>query len=136
MKSTEIDRAEAIRFFIRSQGIFSDRDYERLSAQIEGHRYFLGKNLKTDITWDEAVYSWQSNIYEPIASLLGTWSTAMSFPHRRRADLIFEVIDHLYFMRLETGEDVSPWEAMRDYSAHYGKPLGRMLAKIQGPHVA
>ena len=41
MKSTEIDKAESIRFFMRSQRIFSDRDYERLVRQIEGHRYFL-----------------------------------------------------------------------------------------------
>jgi len=69
MKSTEIDKAESIRFFMRSQRIFSDRYYERLEHQIEGHRYFLGQRLQMDITWDEAVFSWQSNIYQPIASL-------------------------------------------------------------------
>jgi hypothetical protein len=136
MKSTEIDKAESIRFFMRSQRIFSDRDYERLAHQIEGHRYFLGKRLHIDINWDEAVYSWQSNIYEPIASLLGTWTTVMSFPHHRRGDLIFEVIDHLYFLSLERGREVSPWEAMLDYSARYGKRFGRMLAKMQYPKVA
>lgn len=136
MKSTEIDKAESIRFFIRNQGVFSDRDYERLGEQIEGHRYFLGKNLKMEISWDQAVYSWQSNIYEPMASLLCTWTTVMSFPHRRRADLIFEAIDHLYYLSLERGAYVSPWEAMLDYSVHYGKPLGRMLARIQVPSVA
>ncbi len=136
MKSTEIDKAESIRFFMRSQQIFSDRDYERLVRQIEGHRYFLGRRLHMDINWDEAVFSWQSNIYEPIASLLGTWTTLMSFPHRRRADLVFEVIDHLYFLSLESEREISPWEAMQDYSARYGKPLGRMLAKIQHPKVA
>jgi hypothetical protein len=136
MKSTEIDKAGSIRFFIRSQQILSDRDYDRLSKQIEGHRYFLGTRLHMDITWDEAVYSWQSNIYEPIASLLGMWATVMSFPHHRRADLIFEVIDHLYYLSLEQGREVSPWEAMQDYSVRYGKPLGRILAKIQYPRVA
>jgi len=59
----------------------------------------------------------------------------MSFPHHRRADLIFEVIDHLYFLNLESRREVSPWEAMLDYSAHYGKPLGRVLAKMQHPTV-
>jgi len=136
MKSTEIDKAESIRFFIRSQQIFSDRDWERLVRQIEGHRYFLSLRLHMDITWDEAVFSWQSNIYEPIAGLLGTWTTLMSFPHHRRADLLFEVIDHLYYLSLESGREVSPWEAMLDYSARYGKPLGRMLARMQHPKVA
>lgn len=136
MKSTEIDKAEAIRFFIKGQRVFSDRDYERLSAQIEGHRYFLGEKLRMEISWDEAVFSWQSTIFEPIVSMLGTWTTAMSFPHHRRSDLVFEVIDHLYYLSLEAGREISVWTAMLDYSLTYGRPFGRILAKIQGLRVA
>jgi hypothetical protein len=133
MRSNEIDKAESIRFFIKESKVFSDRDYDRLAEQIEGHRYFLGKKLGYTVNWDEATFSWQSNIYEPVVQLLDSWTAAMSFPHRRKADLVFEIIDHLYYLSLERGKEVLPEIAALHYSANYGKGIGRWLARIQSP---
>jgi hypothetical protein len=82
------------------------------------------------ITWDEAVYSWMSNLYEPISQVMETWTTQMSFPGKRKADLFFEVCDHLYYMSVEKQTEVNAYDAVLDYNAQYGKAIGRILAKL------
>jgi len=130
MDKNDLHKKESIEFLIKNTDMFLDADYDKLAAHIEGHRYFLGKNLNMPITWDEAVYSWMSNLYEPISQVMETWTTQMSFPGKRKADLFFEVCDHLYYLSLEKQKEVNAYDAVLDYNAQYGKTIGRILAKL------
>lgn len=130
MQNNDLHKKESIEFLIKNTDMFLDADYEKLASQIEGHRYFLGKNLQMPITWDEAVYSWMSNLYEPISQVMETWTTQMSFPGKRKADLFFEVCDHLYYLSVAKQSEVNAYDAVLDYNAQYGKTLGRILAKL------
>ncbi len=133
MRNNDNTKKESINFLIKDTDMFLDSDYNRLSTHIEGHRYFLGKDLNINITWDEATFSWMSNIYQPISQVMENWTTQMSFPGRRRADVFFEICDHLYFLSLEKGREVSVSEAVSSYSANFGKGLGRFMAKLFSP---
>lgn len=130
MNKNDLHKKESIEFLIKNTDMFLDADYDKLAAHIEGHRYFLGKNLNMPITWDEAVYSWMSNLYEPISQVMETWTTQMSFPGKRKADLFFEVCDHLYYLSVEKQKEVNAYDAVLDYNAQYGKTIGRILAKL------
>ena len=130
MKNNNNTKRDSINFLIKDTDMFLDSDYTRLEAHIEGHRYFLGKNLKIDITWDEATFSWMSNIYQPISQVMENWTTQMSFPGRRRADVFFEICDHLYYLSLEQGREVGVYEAVISYDANFGKALGRFMARL------
>ncbi|MDX9983312.1 DUF4032 domain-containing protein [Sphaerochaeta sp.] len=130
MDKNDLHKKESIEFLIKNTDMFLDADYNKLAAHIEGHRYFLGKNLNMPITWDEAVYSWMSNLYEPISQVMETWTTQMSFPGKRKADLFFEVCDHLYYLSVEKQKEVNAYDAVLDYNAQYGKTIGRILAKL------
>ena len=130
MDKNDLHKKESIEFLIKNTDMFLDADYDKLAAHIEGHRYFLGKNLNMSITWDEAVYSWMSNLYEPISQVMETWTTQMSFPGKRKADLFFEVCDHLYYLSVEKQKEVNAYDAVLDYNAQYGKTIGRILAKL------
>ncbi|MEA5106965.1 MAG: DUF4032 domain-containing protein [Sphaerochaeta associata] len=130
MDKNDLHKKESIEFLIKNTDMFLDADYDKLAAHIEGHRYFLGKNLNMPITWDEAVYSWMSNLYEPISQVMETWTTQMSFPGKRKADLFFEVCDHLYYLSVEKQKEVNAYDAVLDYNAQYGKTIGRILAKL------
>ncbi|NLE15518.1 MAG: DUF4032 domain-containing protein [Spirochaetales bacterium] len=130
MQNNDLHKKESIEFLIKNTDMFLDSDYDKLAAHIEGHRYFLGKNLNMPITWDEAVFSWMSNLYEPISQVMETWTTQMSFPGKRRADLFFEVCDHLYYLSVEKQKEVNAYDAVLDYNAQYGKAIGRILAKL------
>ncbi|MEA5029871.1 MAG: DUF4032 domain-containing protein [Sphaerochaeta associata] len=130
MDKNDLHKKESIEFLIKNTDMFLDADYDKLASHIEGHRYFLGKNLNMPITWDEAVYSWMSNLYEPISQVMETWTTQMSFPGKRKADLFFEVCDHLYYLSVEKQKEVNAYDAVLDYNAQYGKAIGRILAKL------
>jgi hypothetical protein len=130
MQNNDLHKKESIEFLIKNTDMFLDADYNKLASHIEGHRYFLGKNLNMPITWDEAVYSWMSNLYEPISQVMETWTTQMSFPGKRKADLFFEVCDHLYYLSVEKQKEVNAYDAVLDYNAQYGKTIGRILAKL------
>ncbi|NLA97512.1 MAG: DUF4032 domain-containing protein [Spirochaetales bacterium] len=130
MDKNDLHKKECIEFLIKNTDMFLDADYNKLASHIEGHRYFLGKNLNMPITWDEAVYSWMSNLYEPISQVMETWTTQMSFPGKRKADLFFEVCDHLYYLSVEKQKEVNAYDAVLDYNAQYGKTIGRILAKL------
>lgn len=130
MDKNDLHKKESIEFLIKNTDMFLDADYDKLATHIECHRYFLGKNLNMPITWDEAVYSWMSNLYEPISQVMETWTTQMSFPGKRKADLFFEVCDHLYYLSVEKQKEVNAYDAVLDYNAQYGKTIGRILAKL------
>ncbi len=130
MQNNDLHKKESIEFLIKNTDMFLDADYNKLASHIEGHRYFLGKNLNMPITWDEAVYSWMSNLYEPISQVMETWTTQMSFPGKRKADLFFEVCDHLYYLSVERQKEVNAYDAVLDYNAQYGKTIGRILARL------
>jgi hypothetical protein len=132
MKKDNDMKKESIDFVIKNIDMFSAVDYERLEAQIEGHRYFLGTRLDTPISWDEAAYSWMENVFLPISEVMETWTTSMSFPGRRRADVFFELCDHLYFLSLRKRSDVDIYDAVLDYDAKFGRSIGRILARILG----
>ena len=131
MDKSEIQKQESIEYLIKNTDMFQESDYNKLASHIEGHRYFLGKDLHMPITWDEATYSWMSNIYQPISQVMENWTTQMSFPGRRKADLFFEICDHLYYLSVEKQKEVNPYIAVLDYDAQFGKKIGRFLAKLQ-----
>ncbi|MBI9094440.1 MAG: DUF4032 domain-containing protein [Sphaerochaeta sp.] len=130
MNNNEENKKESIEFLIKDTDMFLGTDYNRLASHIEGHRYFLGKNLKSNITWDEATFSWMSNYYQPISQVMENWTTQMSFPGRRRADVFFEICDHLYYLSIEKGREVNVYEAVLSYDANFGKALGRFMARL------
>ncbi|MDY0244599.1 DUF4032 domain-containing protein [uncultured Sphaerochaeta sp.] len=130
MDNHDIQKRQSIEYMIKNSDMFLDADYERLASHIEGHRYFLGKNLSMPITWDEATYSWMSNIYQPISQVMENWATQLSFPGRRKADLFFEICDHQYFLSLQQQKEVDVYNAALDYDVQFGKTIGRIIAKI------
>lgn len=133
MRNNDNNKRESIEFLIKDTDMFLKSDYDRLASHIEGHRYFLGKDLNINITWDEATFSWLSNIYQPISQVMENWTTQLSFRGRRRADVFFEICDHHYYLSLANGKEVSVYDAVLSYDANFGKALGRLMAKVLSP---
>lgn len=130
MNNNEKEKKESIEYLINSSDMFLMEDYNRIASQLDGHRYFLQESLKGHISWDEVAYSWMCNVYEPISQVMENFTTQMSFHGRRRADVFFELCDHLYYLSLARGSEVDAYEAVIDYDAKFGKTIGRILAKL------
>ena len=123
-------RKESVEYIIKNADMFQKEDYKRLSAHIEGHMYFLGNTRKKPVSWEQATYSWMRNVYEPVSQVMENTTTLLSFPDRRKADLFFELCDHLYYMSIQEQKEIDVYEAVLNYDSLYGKTLGKLLAKL------
>jgi hypothetical protein len=106
--------------------------YERLTEHIAMHRYYMGLDLKRDITDDEAVIDWYENVYLPIVVAVRSQNVLADFPHRTEADLYLWVIDHQHYLK-ESGlaPDMTPQQAASDYAEHHKPPAPGPIARAR-----
>ena len=102
--------------------------YLRLIEHIAVHRYFMGLDLKRDISEDEAVNDWYDNVYMPIVKSVREDNILREFPNRTEADLYLWIIDHKHFLRESCGCEVTAEDAATDYAENYAPkpPLKRV----------
>ncbi len=130
LERTHLDRlrpSQNIRFSIGG-------GYARLLEHIAVHRYYMGLNLRRDISEDEAVTDWYDKVYIPIIEASKKENVLEDFPGRTGADLYLWIIDHKHYLKEESNREISPEEATSDYANQYGeKPtLERLREAIEG----
>lgn len=102
---------------------FSTRgQYKVLLEHIAVHRYFMGLDLKREVSYEEAVTHWYDTLYEPIVAAIRRNNILEDFPGRTEADLYLWVIDHQYYLRERYGPQVGPEYAASDFAERYGGP--------------
>ncbi len=101
--------------------------YARLLEHIVVHRYFMGLDLKREISWEEAVGDWYDSLHMPIVRIIREQNILADFPDRTEADLYLWIMDHHHFLqeRGEPGLD----RAAEDFAANYSPRLTRKLAR-------
>lgn len=102
--------------------------YARLLEHIAVHRYFMGLELKREVSEDEAVTDWYDHVYLPIVEAIRKEGILRDFPGRTEADLYLWIMDHKHYLEQHYGHDVPPEEAVVDYAEHFAEkpPLRRV----------
>ena len=95
--------------------------YLDLVRHINAHRYYLGQDLKRDISRDEAVTHWYDDVYMPIIRIIREQQVLRHFPNRTEADLYRWIIDHRWYMRERSGTDPGPEAAANEYIDLFGQ---------------
>jgi len=89
--------------------------FSRMLEHIAVHRYFMGLDLKRDVSDEEAVAHWYEAVYLPIIRVIRTSEVLMDFPGKTEGDLYLWVLDHQRYLS-ETGHNLKPPdEAARDF---------------------
>lgn len=83
--------------------------FERMLEHIAVHRYFMGLDLKRDISEKEAVADWYDTVYMPIVRVIRESGILEEFPRKTEADLYLWVLDHERLLA-EQGESLQPPE--------------------------
>jgi hypothetical protein len=117
-------------------GCSSDADYDRLLEHIQQHRYYMGLDLKRDVSQDEAVAHWYDEVYMPIVAAIRENNLLGSFSGKTATDLYLSIIAYLDQLR-QTAGDVSAETAAIDYAAQFKqhpilKILGGLLTMFAG----
>jgi hypothetical protein len=101
--------------------------FDRMLEHIAVHRYFMGLDLKRDITEEEAIIHWYETVYEPVIKLIRDTDILKEFPGKTEGDLYLWVLDHQHYLAAKEGAPLlPPEEAAR---AFFGDEKTKSLPK-------
>jgi hypothetical protein len=90
--------------------------FDRMLEHIAVHRYFMGLDLKRDISEEEAVTHWYDTVYFPIVKMIRQSKILKDFPGKTEGDLYLWVLDHQRYLADEEGQSLQPpEEAAREF---------------------
>jgi hypothetical protein len=90
--------------------------FDRILEHIAVHRYFMGIDLKRDISGDEAVMDWYDTVYKPIVNVIRTSQVLDEFPGRTEGDLYLWILDHQQYLAQAEGQPLEkPEDAAREF---------------------
>ena len=89
--------------------------FDRMLEHIAVHRYFMGLDLKRDISDEEAVAHWYDKVYKPIISNIRRSGILKEFPGKTEGDLYLWVLDRQRYLHDEGQKLVSPRKAAKDF---------------------
>ena len=90
--------------------------FDRMLEHIAVHRYFMGLDMKRDISEEEAITHWYDTVYLPIAKTIRKSRILKDFPGKTEGDLYLWVLDHQHYLAEEEGQPLQPpEEAAQEY---------------------
>src|SRR5215204_2812179 len=90
--------------------------FDRMLEHIAVHRYFMGLDLKRDISEEEAIAHWYDTVYMPIIQVIRESNILKDFPGKTEGDLYLWVLDHQHYLQKEEGAPLQPpEEAARNF---------------------
>ncbi len=84
--------------------------FVRMLEHIAVHRYFMGLDLKRDISEEEAVGHWYDTVYLPIVEIIRSSKILKDFKGRTEGDLYLWTLDHQRYLVNEQGQTLQPPE--------------------------
>jgi nucleotide-binding universal stress UspA family protein len=103
--------------------------YSMLIEHIEVHRYFMGLELKRDVSSDEAVRDWYQEVYIPVKTAIRETGILEDFPGRSEGDLYIWVSEHRYLLEKDLGWIISPDKAARSLASRASPRLWRVIQR-------
>ncbi len=96
--------------------------FDRMLEHIAVHRYFMGLDLKRDISEQEAITHWYDTVYFPIVKEIRKSKILNDFPSKTEGDLYLWVLDHQRYLAAEEGQSLQPPEdAAREFIEEHGE---------------
>ncbi|HTP03467.1 MAG TPA: ParB/RepB/Spo0J family partition protein [Anaerolineales bacterium] len=84
--------------------------FDRMLEHIAVHRYFMGIDLKREISEEEAVTHWYDTVYLPIVKIIRDSKVLREFPGRTEGDMYLWVLDRQQYLSQEEGRVLQPPE--------------------------
>jgi hypothetical protein len=90
--------------------------FDRMIEHIAVHRYFMGLDLKRNISDEEAVMHWYDNVYLPITKVVRQSKILRDFPGKTEGDLYLWVLDHQRYLAQAEGQSLrAPEQAAQEF---------------------
>ena len=106
--------------------------FDRMLEHIAVHRYFMGLDLKRDISEEEAIKDWYDTVYMPVINIIRETSILKEFPGKTEGDLYLWVLDHQHYLVSEEGVPLQPpEEAARDFFGDEDEKTAHKIKKVK-----
>jgi len=105
--------------------------YDDLLEHISAHRWYMGIEQKRPIDWQEAVLDWYDTVYMPLAQIIERTGILRDFPRHTVGDLYLWIMDHRWYLREESGEEIGMETAALRYTETYGTWTRRVLRYLR-----
>jgi len=106
--------------------------FERMLEHIAVHHYFMGLDLKRDISEQEAIADWYDHVYMPIINIIHDTNILKDFPGKTEGDLYLWVLDHQHYLAEEEGAQLqAPETAARMFLEKKDKKPARSKKKTK-----
>jgi hypothetical protein len=108
-----------------------DGSYDRLIEHIDRHRYFMGLDLKRDVSETEAIGHWYDEVYLPIVNAIREHNLLANFSGLTETDLYLSIIDYLDQLRREDGGITVDQAAVNYVEQFKQHPIKKILQGLQ-----
>ena len=106
--------------------------FDRMLEHIAVHRYFMGLDLKRDISEEEAIKDWYDTVYMPVIRVIRDTNIIGEFPDKTEGDLYLWVLDHQRYLESQEGIPLQPpEEAARDFFGDEREKPSRNTGKVK-----
>ena len=94
--------------------------YDQIIEHVLVHKYFLNQNIKGEISFADALWSWYENVYKPVVLTIQEEGLLSRFAGRTASDLYMFLVQHWDELKRKYGLGYSIGEAVRDYGQRFG----------------
>src|SRR5512142_955549 len=84
--------------------------FDRMIQHVAVHRYFMGLDLKRDVSEQEAIEDWYDKVYMPIVKVIRKSKILKDFPGKTEGDLYLWILDHQSYLAEAEGQSLQPPE--------------------------
>jgi len=106
--------------------------YETLMEMIDVHHYYLSREAKGKLPYDEAVIDWYDNVYLPVVQLVQDRAILRSFPGRTETDLYAWIAEHRSDISRELGWPVDTEAAAQDLVERFSGRGDKVINRLGG----
>ncbi len=105
--------------------------YRVLAEHIAVHRYFMGLDLKRDISYEEAVQHWYHEVYLPVVEAIRERGILRDFPGRSETDLYVWISRQRYALEQEMGWRIRPEVVASSFAYRQSPRLSRVFQRVK-----
>jgi hypothetical protein len=106
--------------------------YDQIVEHVLVHKYFLNQEIKGELSFAEALWSWYENVYKPVVVAILDEGLLSRFSGRTASDLYMFLVQHWDELKRKYGLDYSLGEAARDYGQRFGStPFTQLKKRIK-----
>ena len=106
--------------------------FDRMLEHIAVHHYFMGLDLKRDISEEQAIRDWYDNVYMPVINVIRDTNILKEFPEKTEGDLYLWVLDHQHYLESQEGIPLQPpEEAARNFFGEEGEKPKKKISRVK-----